>query len=446
MSLRRLAAVWTAKIAHVGCKAVGKQGATLAGKLALRIDPSILKELGKQVKKEVFVVCGTNGKTTTNNILYSVLKAEGKKVVYNHTGSNMLNGVVSAFVLAAKWTGNLDADYACIEIDEASTVRVFPHLKPDYMIVTNLFRDQLDRYGEIDATMNFLKTSMQMAPDMKVIVNGDDALTTFIAMESGNEYITYGIGERYFKDGENLKEMHEGNICKKCGGKLHYNFYHYSQLGDYECISCDFKRPELNFNAKNITEGGKLSFDVDNFHISASYRGFYNVYNILAVYAATKSIGLTLENFNEVLETSERQYGRMEHFSIKGTDILLNLAKNPAGFNQNVMAVLEDKKDKDIIILVNDKEQDGIDVTWLWDVDFDKFADESVKSITTCGLRRQDLSLRLKYVGVSSVQEADIEKAIRDRIEHGVGNLYLLVNFTGLLGTHNVLKKLEAEK
>ena len=158
--LRRIAAIWTARLVGFACRVSGKQGVTLAGQIALKIDPEILKELSAQVREKIFVTCGTNGKTTTNNLLCQAIEAEGKKVVCNHTGSNMLNGVVSAFVLQAGLLGNLDADYACIEVDEASTVRIFPHFKPDYMVLTNLFRDQLDRYGEIDITMNLLKKAM----------------------------------------------------------------------------------------------------------------------------------------------------------------------------------------------------------------------------------------------------------------------------------------------
>lgn len=153
MNIRRLFAVWSAKLIKTACQITGRQGVTLAGKIALSIYPPILKELASEVKKDIFVVCGTNGKTTTNNLLASVLEANNCSVVCNRTGSNMLNGVVSAFVLNARANGHLRADYACIEIDEASTVRVFPHFKPDYMVLTNLFRDQLDRYGEIDTTM-----------------------------------------------------------------------------------------------------------------------------------------------------------------------------------------------------------------------------------------------------------------------------------------------------
>ena len=168
MNIRRLIAIWSGRLIKTACQITGKQGVTLAGKVALSIYPPILKELAAEVRKDTFIVCGTNGKTTTNNLLSDFLVSNGNKVVCNHTGSNMLNGVVSAFVLSARLNGHLDADYACIEIDEASTVRVLPHFKPDYMVLTNLFRDQLDRYGEIDITMNLLSRAMKMDQKMKL--------------------------------------------------------------------------------------------------------------------------------------------------------------------------------------------------------------------------------------------------------------------------------------
>ncbi|MDU7029616.1 MurT ligase domain-containing protein [uncultured Robinsoniella sp.] len=442
MNIRRLLAVWSAKFIGFACRLTGKQGVTLAGQIALKLDPKILTELAGEVREKVFVVCGTNGKTTTNNLLCSAIEAEKKKVVCNHTGSNMLNGVVSAFVLSAGMNGHLDADYACIEIDEASTVRILPHFKPDYMVLTNLFRDQLDRYGEIDITMNLLKDAMHMAPDMTVIVNADDALSAYLAMESGNAYVTYGISEQVFEE-SSVNEIREGRFCKKCGEKLVYHFYHYSQLGDYECPSCGFKRPDPDFDASNIYAGGKLAFDVEGRHITASYRGFYNIYNILAAYTAARTAEMDLKHFNDVLYRFNPQNGRMEQFEIDGTHIMLNLAKNPAGFNQNISAVMEDETKKDVIILINDNDQDGIDISWLWDVDFDRFKDADVNSITVSGIRCQDMRLRLKYVDIPSALEPDVEKAIQERIKNGTGNLYVLVNYTALYSTRNILKKLE---
>lgn len=445
MNIRRLFAVWSAHIIKTACRLTGKQGVTLAGKAALTIYPPILKELAKEVKQEIFVVCGTNGKTTTNNLLSSVLEANGKKVVCNRTGSNMLNGVVSAFVLNAGFTGHLKADYACIEIDEASTVRVFPHFQPDYMVLTNLFRDQLDRYGEIDITMNLLSKAMKMAPKMKLLFNADDSLSSYLALENENARVSYGISRPVLAE-ENSREIREGQFCKCCGAKMQYNFYHYSQLGDYYCSKCGFKRPIPDYDGENISLSNGIAFDVKDFHIKTNYRGFYNVYNILAVYAAASVAGIPLDNFNKILGDYTPQFGRNELFQIRGTKVMLNLAKNPAGFNQNISAVMTDQTPKDIIILINDNSQDGTDVSWLWDVDFDRLKDTHAASITVCGIRFRDMQLRLKYVDIPCEAESDIEKAISAKIENGVKNLYVLVNYTGLYTTHNILKKMEGRK
>ena len=431
-------AVWTAKIISAACRLSGRQGVTLAGKIALKIDPGILRDLSSQVREKIFVVCGTNGKTTTNNLLCSAVESEGKKVICNHTGSNMLSGVAAAFVLSAGISGRLDADYACIEIDEASTLRIFPHFKPDYMILTNLFRDQLDRYGEIDLTMKILSQAMAMAPEMKLILNGDDALSAYLAMESKNDFVTYGITEQVFHD-QDSREIREGRFCKKCGAKLEYKFYHYSQLGRYRCPSCGFERPPIEYDAKNISMEHGLSFEVEGRSFHADYRGFYNIYNILAAYAGAREAGFALSRFSQVLESFNPQNGRMEQFSIDGTKIILNLAKNPAGFNQNISAVMEDPSEKDLIIVINDNAQDGTDISWLWDVDFERFLDPSVKSVTVSGIRCQDMRLRMKYVDIPSTLVEDVEKAIKDRIQHGCGNLYVLVNYTALYSTRNIL-------
>ena len=445
MRVRRLIAIWAAKIVSTVCKISGKQGVTFAGKVALKIDSSILKDLSSQVREKIFVVCGTNGKTTTNNLLCSAIESEGKKLVCNHTGSNMLAGVVAAFVLSAKNNGKLDADYACIEIDEASTLRIFPHFKPDYMVLTNLFRDQLDRYGEIDITMDMLNRAMKMAPDMTVIVNGDDALSAYLAMESGNPYKTYGITERVF-DSQSEHEIREGRFCKKCGARLEYEFYHYSQIGKYNCPSCDFTRPKIDFDASHIDMSHGLSFDVEGRHITADYKGFYNIYNILAAYSAARTAGMELKNFDKVLSDFNPQNGRMEEFEIDGTHIILNLAKNPAGFNQNISAVMEVTKEKDIIIVINDNAQDGTDISWLWDVDFDRFSEDNIHSITVSGIRCQDMRLRMKYVGIQSELIPNVKSAIEARIKDGCKNLYVLVNYTALFSTRNILVDMKGKK
>ncbi len=324
------------------------------------------------------------------------------------------------------------------------------------MVLTNLFRDQLDRYGEIDITMNLLKEAMDMAPDMTIIVNADDSLSSYLALESGHKVVTYGISEQVFHR-ENDHEIREGQFCKKCGHRLVYDFYHFSQLGVYHCPHCGFRRPDVDFDACHISLKGGLSFDVVQRavagqgqmpmrHIEASYRGFYNIYNILACYAAVRTCGLKTDHFDEMLKKYRPEFGRNELFQIGEATVLLNLAKNPAGFNQNISSVMEDESPKDLIIVINDNAQDGTDISWLWDVDFDRFADQSIRSITVSGLRCQDMRLRLKYVGIHADLETDVRTAIEKRLKDGCGNLYVLVNYTALYSTHKMLGEMEGRK
>src|SRR5699024_3800792 len=199
---------------------------------------------------------------------------------------------------------------------------------------------QLDRYGEIDSTMKLLEQAMDMAPDMKIIVNGDDSLSAYLALESGHPYVTYGISQKVF-DEQDSHEIREGRFCKRCGARLEYDFYHYSQIGVYHCPSCGFARPKIDFDASGIRMEQGLEFDVEGRHIAANYRGFYNIYNILAAYSAARTAGLKLDHFDRVLRDFNPQNGRNELFQIGNTRVLLNLAKNPAGFNQNISAVME---------------------------------------------------------------------------------------------------------
>ena len=440
MGVRAVIAIIAAKAASAVSKKTGKEGYTLAGKIAMMLYPGILAELAGQVREGIIVVCGTNGKTTTNNLLCSALEAEGKKVVCNHTGANMLNGAAAAFVLGAAANGKLDADFACIEVDEASTRLVFPHLHPDLFLLTNLFRDQLDRYGEIDTTMQILEDCLKANPGMQVIVNGDDPLSACLAVESPNPVTTYGIENPVEKT--HVSEIREGRFCRRCGKKLRYDFYHYGQLGKYTCPSCGFSRPKLDVTASDISLSDHIAMTAAGEHLEAEIQGLYNVYNILAAFTAVIKAGIKPAHFAAMLQSFHSDKGRMESFIIGKNRVVLSLAKNPAGFNQNISAVLQDKKPKDLILAINDHAQDGTDVSWLWDVDFDTLSDPAVRSITVSGLRCRDMQLRLKYVDIPSKPEPSVKQAIRSCLEEGTGNLYVLVNYTVLHSTHQFLQHL----
>lgn len=446
MRLRSKFAIKCAKGTSALIKKLNRgSGVTLPGYVARLIDPDILKELSGQVREKIIVTMGTNGKTTTNAILYQALAAENQKVIINRTGANMLNGIISAFVLSTDRHGLLDADYACIEVDEIASVGVLPKLKPDCALLTNISRDQLDRFGEVDITYNKLLNAVTSVPDTILIINCDDILSYSLAEKSQNPFVTYGISEQIFDD-ISRSEIRESIFCRNCGKKLCYDFFHYGQLGIYHCPNCGWERPVPDYTAGNIQFHEEVySFDMDGLSIDSTARTPYNIYNTLSAYTALKTLGAGYRNFKSMIEAFDYGNNRESIFTIKGARVQLHLAKNPIGFQQKVSLVLKDEKPKDIIIQINDTYQDGEDISWLWDVDFQYLADSHAQSIITAGTRRHDMGLRLKYEDIPCTSTTDLRTTVLERAGHGTKNLYVIVNYSGLYRTNHLLTELEKE-
>lgn len=440
--MRKLLAVWLAKLATIAGKVIGKKSSSSPGSIALKICPNLISILSKNITKGIIVTCGTNGKTTTNNLLNTTLNKCGYTTVCNSLGANMVSGVATAFAQACDIFGNFKADYAVLEVDEAAARRVFKHITPDYMVVTNLFRDQLDRYGEIDITAELLSEAINMAGDVKLILNGDDPLTAKFG--EGRDAHYFGISEEVLPQ---VDETKEGRFCAKCGSEQKYNYFHYSQLGDYYCPTCGNKRPTIDFPAVNVDLSSSMKFSVNDYNIDVNYRGFYNIYNILAVYSAIDVMKIDTKNFNNILSDYKPQIGRMELLPISGKPCILNLAKNPAGFNQAIQTVLLDKRPKDVIVAINDMANDGRDVSWLWDVDFDKLADANLCTLSTSGIRLYDISLRFKYAGMNVDNiTSDIKDAIKKCINNPKSEVcYVLVNYTALYSTQTIMLGMQNE-
>lgn len=447
MRLRSILAIKCAKGTSYLIKKLNRgSGVTLPGYVARLVDPHILSVMSEMVKEKTIVTMGTNGKTTTNSILYHALKAEGKTVIINRTGANMLNGIISAFVLAADKHCQLDADYACIEVDEIASVKVLPQLKPDCALLTNISRDQLDRFGEVDITFNKLKTAVSSVPETKLIVNCDDVLSYTLASESGNKFSTYGISEQIFDD-ISRSEIRESIFCRSCGNKLEYDFFHYGQLGIYHCPNCGLKRPEPEFTATEIIFDQELySFHMDRMQINSTARTPYNIYNTLSAYAALQALEAESSHFQEMIESFDYGNNRESMYTLNGTRVQLHLAKNPIGFQQKISLVLKDTAPKDIVIQINDTYQDGEDISWLWDVDFQYLKDAKAATITTAGTRRHDMGLRLKYEDIPCDSTTDLKSIILKYTQDGTGNLYLIVNYSGLYSTNAMLTALEKEQ
>jgi len=440
--MRLIIAVWAAKLAALAGKIMGKKSSSTPGEIALKICPDLIQRLKHNITGKVFVTCGTNGKTTTNNLICTALEKSGHKVICNRVGANMLSGVANVFALECNIFGKFKADYGCFEIDEAFAVKVFDKITPDVMIITNLFRDQLDRYGEIETTASLINSAIDKCKTLTLVLNGDDPICASFGKNRDNVHY-FGISEQVMEQTEGAKE---GRFCAVCKNELSYNYHHYSQLGDYYCTFCGNKRPEIDFEAKDVDLTGGLKFTVNNSEkISLNYKGFYNIYNILAVYAALKSADVLKSSFSGLLSDYKPQIGRMEEFYF-GKPVILNLAKNPAGFNQAIMTVCEDKRKKDIIFAVNDFPSDGQDISWLWDVDFEKAVSNNSGLLITSGKRKYDLTLRFKYSDINVYMYTDnMREAIKKCIESDSEVVYVLVNYTVLFPTQNILLDMKKE-
>ncbi|MBE7026018.1 MAG: DUF1727 domain-containing protein [Ruminococcaceae bacterium] len=445
--IRLVLAVIVSKILYMACRLLGSRASTAPGKYARMICPDIIKLLSKKVRKQIIVVCGTNGKTTTNNLINTALTRAGYKTVCNNVGANMLNGIAAAFCKDAGFFGAFNVDYACLEVDEANMPLLFKELEPSLIVVTNLFRDQLDRYGEADSTAKILQTAIDMAPKAKLILNADDSVTSVFG--EGRDAVYYGAASDV--DLVKCEEIRDGNVCPKCGYALEYEYYLYSQIGKYNCAQCGYKNPKATHMASDIKLiDGVLNFDIlsDGLisHAESEIAGLYNVYNLMMAYSALDTLGIDKKFILSVLCSQKPEPGRMSRFNIGGKIMYLILSKNPAGFNQSVAVSVNDTRKKAVLLALNDAPSDGEDISWIWDVDFETLLKSDNTQYIVTGKRRYDMYLRLKYASCDekhlclydTIEEA-IDKLIKCDVEVG----YLLVNYTAMYPAYLALKALE---
>ncbi len=440
--MRKLLAIWIGKAVILLGKILKRTTTASPGEFALKIYPDLTRDLKKHISKEIIVTCGTNGKTTTNNMLSVALEGKGYKVICNKTGANMLSGVATVYVEAMNIFGKFKADYACFEIDEAYTRVVFDYFTPDVLVVTNLFRDQLDRYGEIDITANLIKDAIAKCPSLKVVLNGDVPISAQFGLAKNVTPLYYGVYESVLPQDESSKE---GKFCPICNNPLAYNYTHYSQLGDFYCNNCGYKRPDIDIAAKNVSLNFPMSFEVNGTPISVNYKGFYNIYNMLAVYGALTCVNESTKDFEKLLKLYKPQTGRMQEFNFS-KPLILSLSKNPAGFNQAISTINTDKRKKDVIIAINDKVSDGRDISWMWDVDFEKVKDENLNTLSVCGMRLWDLALRFKYEDITpDLISKDMREIVNTALSSNSEVVYFIANYTALYEADKVLNDLIKE-
>lgn len=429
---RAVSAVSTWGLKHV----FKRPAANFPGKIALYVDPQLIAHLRRKLARGSICVVGTNGKTTVTNLLADVLEQSGVSIVCNRTGANLDSGVSTALLHAD------NADWGVFESDELWLAKILPQLQSDYVLLLNLFRDQLDRCGEIDRIQDSIVGALGSSPSTVLVYNADDPLCASIADRAallpGREHtrsIAFGV-----KDSMGLAQntVADATMCQRCSTMFEYDWRQYGQLGEWKCPKCGFKRPALNYAAEDVQLGAsglsfKLATATSSIPVHANFSGAYMVYNLMAVGVAAQLLGAKAAPIQAAIDAFDPRNGRLQEYNFAGRKVLLNLAKNPTGFNQNLKIVAQDPALKVVAFFINDKEADGHDVSWLWDIDFEELAQVGPMIAFAGGIRKHDMQVRLKYAGISA-DVVDTPQQLLQYIDAQPTEVsaYLIANYTSL--------------
>ncbi len=421
-------------------------GTTLPGRLLLRLDPRAIARLGSSLDRGVTLVSATNGKTTTAGMLASLFAADGRDPVHNRAGSNMTWGIATALL-------EREGREGLFEVDEAWLPRVAAELDPSLVVLGNLFRDQLDRYGETEALASeWAKTVGERAGRSRFVLNADDPLIADLGRDSENRrregILYFGIDDESQALPE-LQHAFDAKHCRRCGHPYAYERAFVGHLGHYSCPNCGAERPRPDVAATHIelrgmsgssltvrTPQGELAIDLP-------LPGLYNAYNALAAIAAGLELGIALERIGPALAEMRGAFGRVETVEVGTKPVSILLIKNPAGTNEVLRTLKLEAADGalDLWIALNDRIADGRDVSWIWDADFELLAG-AVRRVTCAGTRAAEMALRLKYAGwpqESIVVESQIETSLDSAVSEAPGQLFALPTYTSLLELHKLL-------
>lgn len=445
--LRIMLAVGACKLSRKLIRMLGRGGTDMPGRIAVKIYPELLKELSKDVT--VYIVTGTNGKTTSSRMFEQCLKDSGKKYIANKTGANLLTGITAEFAVNSTLSGRMKYEYALIEADEAAFKKVGLYTNPSYVLVTNVFRDQLDRYGEVTSTLNNIKIGLLNSPNATVILNADCSLSTSLKDEIPNETLFFGVDVPIYK--EHINEVSDAPYCIKCQGEYKYEYRTYGHLGGYYCTNCGYRRPVPDISVTEVIKTDEKASTVvidtgkSRETVTINLPGGYNIYNAVGVTALAITAGFTSSQAGQALSQFECGFGRMERFNIGGNEVQIILIKNPAGCNQVLNFLSNLTTPSAFTVCLNDNAADGTDISWIWDVNFEDLLEcrSMLTSLYISGKRADDMALRFKYAGFDTDMIhviKDYDKLI-DAIENQDNPCYIMPTYTAMLDLRDRITK-----
>ena len=437
MNIKVPIAILAVRGVRLVARVLHKGGTAKPGEIALKICPDLLSHLSRGVK--TVVITGTNGKTTTARMVEQVFADAGYDYIANRSGANLISGITTEFALKSTIFGRCKSTHAVIECDEAACRRTLGQLKPEAVLITNLFRDQVDRFGDVSVTLQSIREGLEKVPEATICINADCPLCSSLSTLP-NPRIYYGLEKGAFSSAS----TDEGDVrrCPLCGGELKYAYRSFGHLGGWECTSCGSKRAETQLGVREIlasTSAGSTVAIAANGEVSTvnvNLPAVYNIYNAAGASAAAMAMGFTPEKAYAALENFSCGFGRMETLPI-GQGARMMLVKNPTGCRQVLDFLSGLDENFDIVICLNDKSGDGTDISWIWETDFERLADlgEKLGKVTVSGIRWADMALRLKYAGIDESKIAccpDYEE-LCDELEKGTLPAYIIPTYSAML-------------
>jgi len=448
MDLRLVLAVMVGKIIALLIKFKGTGGTAAPGLYALKIDPNLVKKISEKNNLKSIVVSGTNGKTTTSRILYDIISKK-YKVIHNRQGSNLLRGIASTMITNASVSGKLNYDCAVWESDEAALLPISQNIDIDVLVLLNLFRDQLDRYGEIDTTRKkWQEVVKNLKPDASLILNADDPSVNYLSKFTKSKKIFFGLSTTKI-DLPQVENVADVKFCPNCNGKLIYEDLYSAHLGTYKCSKCSFKRenPQVSVNSVTFNQDYSTSIKakIKKESVSIHYQlpGLFNVYNVMAALTSAISIGIDTKSATTDISKFTAAFGRYQQIKLNNKNILIFLIKNPAGANEVIRTIAANQR-INLLLILNDHIADGRDVSWIWDTNWEALAGK-ISNLDIAGTRAWDMALRLKYSGIQ-INQKNVHEDLNTAISSATAKLatddtlYILPTYTALIGLQTYLK------